>query len=75
MVVAGPSLSIPDALGERYCGLCNASHGRYPGDNPSEEFVINLHLNGQKISAVVSLGQGMAGCFKLISISQLMNEL
>lgn len=75
MVVAGPSMSIPEALGERYCGQCNASQGRYLGNNPPEGLVINLHHNSQQISAVVSLGQGMASCLKLIGILLLMNEL
>lgn len=63
MVIAELSLAVPEALGERQCGRCNASQQRYLRNNASEGLEINLHCNG------------LAGCFTLISILLLTNEL
>lgn len=75
MVVAEPSIPVPEALGECHCGRCNASQGLCLRNIPSDGFGINLHHNGQQISTIMFLGQGLAGCFTFISIVLLTNEL
>lgn len=78
IMIAEPSVPVPEALGERTVDDAMRAKGStlgYLRNNPSDGLGINLHRNGQQISIVVSLGQDMAGCFTLISILLFTNEI